>query len=103
MQQNRSSWAKLDQPTLQVHTHTHTHTHTQLSHQSVVVAVHEYVDFLVKTGHTKLYTDPRIDLQALTLAQKFQSACNIFLREAARSYLNMLDELKISPPFNILG
>ena len=41
--------------------------------------------------------DPRIDVEALELAEMFENACNVFLRGAAESFLNILDENGIRP------
>lgn len=44
-------------------------------------------------------TDPRVDPEALELAFEFENACNIFLRQASRSFLTILEgEGLILPP-----
>ncbi len=35
--------------------------------------------------------DPRVDPDVLTLALEFENACNIYLRQAARSFIEILE------------
>jgi hypothetical protein len=41
--------------------------------------------------------DRRIDPEALAMAEVLQDACDVFLREASRSYLRILEEFGIRP------
>ena len=42
--------------------------------------------------------DPRVDPEALELAFEFENACNIVLRQAARSFLSILTQEKLLAP-----
>ena len=46
---------------------------------------------------TSQQIDSRIDTRALEDSETFETACNVFLRAAAQSYLSILDEEKIRP------
>ena len=41
--------------------------------------------------------DKRIDPEALAMAEVLEDACDVFLREASRSYLRILEEFGIRP------
>ena len=41
--------------------------------------------------------DKRINPEALTMAKMLEDACDVFLREASRSYLRILEEFGIMP------
>lgn len=47
--------------------------------------------YLLTTG-----VDPRVDIDALKLVLEFRNACNVFLREASKTYLAILGEEGIS-------
>jgi hypothetical protein len=41
--------------------------------------------------------DKRIDPEALAMAEVLEDACDVFLREASRTYLRILEEFGIRP------
>ena len=41
--------------------------------------------------------DTRINTEALAMAEMLENACDVFLREASRSYLRILEEFGIRP------
>ena len=41
-------------------------------------------------------SDPRVDEGVMEMAEEYQNACNIFLRESALSYLLVLQEMGIT-------
>ena len=49
------------------------------------------------TGPGPNEMDKRIDPEALAMAEVLEDACDVFLREASRSYLRILDEFGIRP------
>ena len=49
------------------------------------------------TGPVTNEMDKRIDPEALAMAEVLEDACDVFLREASRSYLRILEEFGIRP------
>ena len=41
--------------------------------------------------------DARVDQDALAMAEKLTDACDVFLREASRSYLHILQQFGVGP------
>ena len=49
------------------------------------------------TGPVTNEMDKRIDPEALAMAEVLEDACDVFLREASRSYPRILEEFGIRP------
>ena len=49
------------------------------------------------TGPATNEMDERIDPEALAMSEVLEDACDVFLREASRSYLRILEEFGIRP------
>ena len=52
--------------------------------------------FSVGSGSGSGGSDPRVDEGVMEMAEEYQNACNIFLRESALSYLLVLQEMGIT-------